>query len=73
MEKNEMMGGKLVTEQDMICFDCIWRAEYDGKMPPTKCLEYPNGKPLTIVANVPGVECKAKVTEEAFRNEIADE
>lgn len=66
MDKSEMMGGKLVTEQDMICNDCIWRAELGEDMPPSKCRQYPSGKPLSIIAGVPNANCEEKVTEEEF-------
>lgn len=73
MSDNEaVMGGKLITEQDMICNDCIWRGEL-ADMPPSKCREYPALKPLKIISCTEGAVCKFKLTEEAFANETRDE
>lgn len=72
MGKDDKIGGRLITEQDMICRDCVWRGEL-ADLPPSKCREYPGTKPLKIVANVEGATCDVKLTEEAFAGEIADE
>jgi len=66
MDKNEILGSRLITEQDMICIDCVWRAELCDNMPPSKCRLYPTGKPLHIISRVPMADCSEKVTEDEF-------
>jgi len=62
MDKDEVLGSRLITEQDMICKDCIWNGEQED-MVPSMCMKY-NLKPLNILSRVTNVECDYLTTQE---------
>lgn len=62
-DKDEKLGGRLITEDDMICVNCVFKGFPEG-MPPTKCMIYPNGKPMDVIGRAKNVTCPAYKSEE---------
>ena len=55
-KEQEVLGFKEVTEGDMICKDCMWRAELYN-MAPAFCELFPNGKLLEVLCRGQDGKC----------------
>ena len=61
MDKNEILGATEVTEDDLVCHDCLWRGNQHGYNT-TRCEMY-EVKPFAILGGDRTTEC------ESYRNE----